>query len=126
MKIDTFCNNLLHLISEDKLQQVVKKLRIQLNDSPHLNEIILHSARLTELEKKERIGIINLEDSLVNRNKLRIALLNLIEEVRSNVQDNPELMQEFDNFAVKNQIGGNQQNHYGTGDNILGNKIVNN
>lgn len=126
MKIDTFCNDLLHLISEDKLQQAAKKLRNQLKGSPHLNEIILHSARLTELEKKERNGIINLEDSLLNRNKLRIALLQLIEEVRTNVHDNPELKQEFENSAVQAQFGGSQQNHYGTGDNILGDKTINN
>lgn len=69
------------LIREDNLSEAIKELQSLASTNKYLNELIVHEARYNSLRRKTRMGVVPLEFSEVEENKLRFALLELIDEI---------------------------------------------
>lgn len=124
MNIQEFSETIGDLVGKDKLKEAISLLHQLLKDSPQLDEVILQSARFTDLMKQIRSGTISLEDSTITKNQIRIAILSLVEEIKENVLASPVLQKEMNNKTQTNHLTSIQQNHYGQGDNIGGDKII--
>ncbi|MEM1214064.1 MAG: NB-ARC domain-containing protein, partial [Bacteroidota bacterium] len=79
MKQSTYFQHLRDLLAKDELATVLAQLQAIDQASPYFNEIIGQSARLANLQYHIRTGQISAEDATVNRNQLRLGLLDLID-----------------------------------------------
>jgi len=75
--------NIKSLIAEDNLIEAIEKLNTIINDDSQLNELVIQSARIHELSKELRIGIISNEDASIIKNKIRSGVLELISIIKS-------------------------------------------
>lgn len=96
MNIEDFSTKVLDLIGNNKFNDAIKLMRQLLNESNHLNEVLAQSGRYMELERQERLGIVNYENATVEKNKIRFALLGLVEEIRESVSENTTIRREFE------------------------------
>lgn len=108
--INTFQSQIESLISKDELSSAIQLLHQLLQDSPRLDEAILQSARLTEVKKQIRLGLINYEQANLTKNQIRAGLLELLEEIGEQSAV-PAIRSEVERYAVrisgKNIVGGN-------------------
>ena len=127
MEIQNYCDFIGNLVGQDKLKEAVNLLRKLLENSHRLNEVILQSSRLTGVEKQIREGTINFEDASLTKNKIRMAILSLTEEIRSIGENHDEVKKEINSYIKADENTSNriQQNHSGKGDNIAGDKTIN-
>lgn len=70
-------------ISEDKIESVLNELNQNLASSRFHDEIILQQAKLTNLNKQERLGLLSFEEASRIRNRIGYQLLEMLEEVRN-------------------------------------------
>jgi hypothetical protein len=126
MVITKFTDTIGELIAKDDLPQAIDLLFKLLQKSPKLDEIILQSARFSDITRQIRTGTVNFEDANVTKNKIRYAILDLLRDVEENVELNDALKREIEALPEDNLKPTFSQVHHGSGDNIIGNKIVNN
>ena len=126
MNFDQFSANILSLIGQGKLDQAIQSLSTFLKHTPAADEMVLHSARNQDLKKQIRQGTISLEEADVTKNKIRLAIMELLHEVEEAYLQNPSVKAAVDSsltrLAAEKKI---TQIHYGSGDNVAGDKIVN-
>ncbi|MBK8563570.1 MAG: hypothetical protein IPN76_09540 [Saprospiraceae bacterium] len=85
----------------------------------------MQSSQLSDIMRQIRNGVVSFEDANVTKNKIRMGILSLANEIEETVQNHEDLKNEL---AIKNESEYKptiQQFHYGTGDNVGGNKITN-
>ncbi|MEZ5041621.1 MAG: hypothetical protein R2828_17135 [Saprospiraceae bacterium] len=108
--IQPFLTQVEDLIAKDELGSAIALLHQLLQDSPKLDEAILQSARLTEVKKQIRLGLINYEQANLTKNQIRAGLLELLEEIGEQ-RAIPAIKSELERYAVrisgKNIVGGN-------------------
>ena len=121
MKFETYKNEIRNLIASDNLSAAIEKLKLLTQNSPALNEkIIIQSARHQHIKKEIISGVNPVESANLNKNQIRLALLDLISEIEELIQQNPKIKKELDraisNIESKNVIvdgnisaGGNVQ-----------------
>ncbi len=109
------------LVGENKLTEAINYLRALLKNSPKLDEVLLQSGRLTEVMHQIRIGTIDNEEANRTKNKIRWGLLEFVRELDAISENNPELLKEPISNATPIKI---KQNHTGSGDNVIGSKVV--
>ena len=110
-----------NLITTNKLGKALKSLRKMLKNSPHLNEIIVHSARYNELKEKIRLGVIDAEDESISKSKLMLAVLELVDEFEGVYEDNDDTVKnEMEAFVYSRGIV--KIKHKGTGDIVMRDK----
>ena len=100
------------LLANDDLQSIFKQLKTLFEHSPKLSEIIHQNARFSAITKQIRLGIVSYEDATMTKNQIRLAVLELIDEIE--IQgDSPELQEEVQNAISivnsKNVVTGNIQ-----------------
>ncbi|MDJ0601654.1 MAG: hypothetical protein QNJ37_22760 [Crocosphaera sp.] len=125
------------LIQQTDFPNAINQLLELTKDSNYYNEVILHSANFKELQKNDRQGILSPQDILQQKNRLTSALLDLINELNSNITQptnnnvqNSDLLDiikllankpiNIENKAVSQ--GNITQTHSGSGDNVAGDK----
>ncbi len=147
-KISDFTEQLLSLISEDRLPEVIQTLSQLLKDSPQLNDFILQSARYHDISRQIRNNTIDFEKANVEKNKIRMALMDIIYQMEKGTESQPSMAKEVSDFLekekesshqinIKNTINGgnnhifqgfsnvkNAQFHSGSGDNVGGDSKV--
>lgn len=126
MKVKMFNEKIGNLVGENKLDEAIELLSFLLKGSPKLNEVIMQSSRLTDLMRQIRNGTINFEDANITKNSIRMAILSLAEEIEEKITEDENLQKEFNNHSGKIATPKIIQNHSGSGDNVGGNKIINN
>lgn len=126
MNINNFSEQIGGLIGKDQLQDAIALLHKVLKNSPLLDEAIMHSARYSDLTKQIRLGIIDFQQAGIEKNRIRYAILDLIRDIEENVELNPIISNEVKNLPEEKPKTDVAQFHYGSGDNVVGNKIVNN
>lgn len=114
------------LVGKNELKSAIKLLHQRLKTSPKLDEVIVQSSRLSDLMKQIRNDTISFEDANITKNKIRMGILSLVSEIEELVLNDVELQQEFKEKMKEQPEPKTQQIHYGSGDNIAGNKTVNN
>lgn len=125
MNILNFTNRIGDLIGKNDLQTAISELREFLQRSPKLDELIIQSARYNDITEQIRLGTVDFENANITKNKIRYAILDLVREIEDNASLNSELKNELeslDEIRIETNI---IQNHYGSGDNVGGNKIIN-
>jgi Effector-associated domain 11 len=106
-------------ISSDKIEEAISLLKAFIANSPISAEVAIHSAKYSDLAKQIRLGTLSLEQINVEKNKLRLALLDLAEELEKEISIETQTNAQTPTSKQPQQI------HYGSGDNIAGNKIIN-
>jgi hypothetical protein len=67
-----------YLLANDELDEVIEKLQVYVKESKLLDQIILSSARYSDVMKQIRSNTIHFEDAGVEKNKIRNALIEII------------------------------------------------
>ncbi len=125
MNVTSFTERVGDLVGKDDLKGAIALLHQLMKNSPRLNEVILQSARLTDLTRQISMGTVDFKAANITKNKIRMAVLTLCSEIEENVSQNPDLQEEMNQHSTEKYITRIQQNHYGTGDNVAGDKVVN-
>ena len=124
MNANKFNKKIGDLVGQDRLIEAITLLSKTLKGSPKLNEAIIQSSRLTDLMKQIRNGTVNFEDSNVTKNKIRIAILSLSDEIEQKVNSDDYLKKEFESKSSSSIRFNINQSHSGSGDNVGGDKIT--
>ena len=106
MSLKSFSEEIGRLISSDNLEVALKKLSHFFANSQALKNIILQSARLKDLKEKIILGVISFEDENITKNKIRLAILDILEELEEGSKaDNKieQLIEDTLSSLAKNQ-----------------------
>ncbi len=95
--------HLKELVSQNKLAEAIANLQDLFQGSQALNEVILQSSRFNQLKESIRTGTIRLEDANIERNKLTLALLEIIDEFTAELDTHPTLSQEVGDLIQGDQ-----------------------
>lgn len=79
------------LIAKDKIKEAIESLQQLLNGSPLLDEVILQSARYTDLKKQIRMDTLEYEKADISKNKLRLALLEMVGELEDKAEQDEKV-----------------------------------
>ena len=109
------------LVAKNRIPEAITVLRESLPPGSRLEEAVLQSSRYTDVMQRIRTGTLTAEQADVEKNKIRMAVLNLASLVDEIVAERPELAPPPPRIGT--QI--NQQ-HSGSGDNVGGDKIITN
>ncbi len=95
-----------NLIAQDELKQAIEKLRLLLKGSPMATEIIVQSARYNDVMKQIRLGTISSEDSNLTKNKIRFALIQMVEMIEEEASKNEVFKEELKKIdkGLKNNL----------------------
>ena len=115
------------LIGKDELEEAILMLNKLLEKDKRLDELILQSARLNDIEKQIRLGIVDFKNASLTKNQIRFGILSIVREIEKDLNSEKSyfknlklgsLMNKNEVFLKVNQV------HKGKGDNIAGDKIV--
>ena len=127
MSIEKFSSQIRELVGKDELKEAIKQLKNFLKESPKLDDVLMQSAQLSRLQKQIRNDTISFENAGISRNKIGSAILSLAVEIEDRVSSNEVLRKEFESqLMTDNKPTIINQKHTGSGDNIGGNKVINN
>jgi hypothetical protein len=114
-------DHIFDLVAKNRIPEAITVLRESLPTGGPLLEAVAQSGRYTDLMQRLHAGTLTTEQADVEKNKIRLAVLNLAGLVDEVVADHPELAPPPPSIGT--QI--NQQ-HSGSGDNVGGDKIITN
>ena len=95
MRAKEFFKRMRTLLAEDKLEIVLKELRVYLRNSQALDEIILYSARYSDVMKQIRLDVIDFENADIKKNKIRYALIDMIGMIEAAAEEKLEVVEEI-------------------------------
>lgn len=81
MNINAFTAAIRQKIAGDEIQEAIQALRGLLANSPQLNEVLVQSARYTDILKQIRLGTVDFEQANVTKNQIRLGLFDLLSEL---------------------------------------------
>jgi len=99
-------------IAKDELGKAIKKLSNLLKDNPLLDEIVQQSGRYNSLKRQIRLGILENEKIEISKNKIRLALLEMLSELdyeseneseNENVREGLKKQEEEKNTIIKSK-----------------------
>lgn len=126
MKASELTEHIGSLIGQDKLKEAMDEMRALLSSSPRLDELILQSARYNDLTGKIRMGTVSFEEADISKNRIRFALLDLLREVENGANSDPDVLAELERAQLSEDKPIIRQTHSGSGDNVGGDKVINN
>jgi Effector-associated domain 11 len=104
-------NNVIEMVGKDDLDGAINSLCLTLKNSPKLDEAIMQSARLTDIMKQIRLGIVDHQQANLTKNQIRFGILDLVREIELCIEENPNLkevpknLQPIKNVGILNQYG---------------------
>ena len=101
MNFKEFIGQLRKYLAEDKLNLVLQQLQTFLKNSPQLDQAILQTARYNDIRGQINTGIISHENANMEKNKIRKALIELLNEIEKSTKS-PDLVLEIEQ-AIKIQ-----------------------
>lgn len=114
-------DHIFDLVAKNKIPEAITVLRESVPAGGPLEQAVAQSGRYTDLMQRIHAGTVTTEMADVEKNKIRLAVLNLAGLVDEVVAEHPELAPPAP--RINTQI--NQQ-HSGSGDNVGGDKIITN
>lgn len=72
-----------NLLEKDQLDEVIIKLKKYITENDLQNQILLNSARNSDIKRMIRQGIVSFDDALIEKNKIRLALIEIINEIET-------------------------------------------
>jgi len=103
MEIDKYINSIRSQIAKNEIEGAISSLRLLLELSPKLDEVILQSSRFFDIRKQIRLGIVSEDMANLTQSQIQKGLLELLREIESNIE-NVEIAQEID--SAMNTING--------------------
>ena len=76
-----FLTNIRAKIARNELADALQSLRELLDNSPHLDEAIVQSARFHDIRKQIRLGLVSDAEADITQNQIRAGLLELLREL---------------------------------------------
>lgn len=87
------------LIAADDLSEALRLLQDLLKNSPKLNEVLLQSARLSDISRQIRLGIVHPDQANLTKDQIRNGLLELLVEIETQETALPDVRAELDRFT---------------------------
>jgi hypothetical protein len=78
-----FFDQIRELIARDELKTALTQLRLLLENSPKLDEVILQSARFSDIRRQIRLGLVSDKEANLTQNQIRTGLLELLREIET-------------------------------------------
>lgn len=69
-------------LTQNELNQVISQLKLLLDNSPKLNDLLIQSARYNDILLQIKQGVINYENTNISKNQVRLSLLELIDKIQ--------------------------------------------
>ena len=101
MKLKKFNEKIIKLIGKDNLDEAIKKLGNFLKSHPKTDELIIQSARYNGLKRQIRLGVIDWEKADLTKNKIRLALIELLDEIEEHHKQNEDIQKEIEKKITK-------------------------
>lgn len=95
----SFATHIRNLIAKDDFPTAIQELCALLKNSPHLDEAILQSARYNDITRQIRLGVVDFEAANVTKNQIRVAVLELLQEVEDLEQTQVPIKQEVAKYT---------------------------
>lgn len=99
MNNPSFIPQLRELIARDELKAAIDQLRIFLEKTPKLDEILHQSGRFENIRQQIRLGTVSHPEAKLEQNQIRAALLDLLSEIETQGQQ-PALRAEIERAVV--------------------------
>ncbi|MFN0016446.1 MAG: hypothetical protein ACKVU2_18040 [Saprospiraceae bacterium] len=99
-------------IGSDETAEAIRLLQNLLEKSPKLNEILLQSARLADIARQVRLGLVEDKQAALVKNQIRSGLLELVDEIEAQEQAMPEVREEIARVAASVTIVQNAEKIY--------------
>ncbi len=78
-----FFDQIRDLIARDELKTALTQLRLLLENSPKLDEVILQMARFSDIRRQIRLDLVSKKEADLTQNQIRAGLLELLQEIES-------------------------------------------
>jgi len=106
-KNHSFFTHIRQHIAEDELKEAIRLLQDLLQNSPKLDEAILQSARLSDVSRQIRLGLIDDKQAELTQNQIRMGVLELVDEIEAQQTASPEVQEELEQFMTMAIFGEN-------------------
>lgn len=100
----SFPEQVRQLIRTDDLPEALRFLQELLKNSPKLNEVLLQSARLSDIGRQIRLGLVDFNQANLTKNQIRVGLLELLAEIETQDYTLPEVRGELERFTTGKTI----------------------
>ena len=87
MKNTAFIEQIRDLLAQDRLQEALRQLNELLEGSPKLKQAIIQSRRYESIENSIHAGVVSFENANMEKNKIALSILNLLDELEGNTPD---------------------------------------
>ena len=121
MKLDNLSKKIFEYIGQDKLETAIDLMSDIFQGSNKLSEIIHQSGRLNALKNRIREGTITHEEINVDRNKIRLAIIDLLNDMDELSREDPVFKNELEAADEKNIIQNSKNVVIGGFSNVTGN-----
>lgn len=99
MNSPSFIPQIRELIARDELKAAIDQLRVFLEKTPKLDEILHQSGRFENIRQQIRLGTVSHPEARLEQNQIRAALLELLSEIETQGQQ-PALRAEMERAVV--------------------------
>lgn len=83
MNSTQFFDQIRALIARDEMEPALTQLRLLLEHSPKLDEVILQSARFSDIRRQIRLDLVSPKEASMTQSQIRAGLLELIQEIET-------------------------------------------
>ncbi len=120
--IPSFAKHIMQLIAKDEMKKAIEEAQNLLKDSPLFYELMLQSARYSDIMKSIRMGTIDDGQANITKNKIRYALIDMLRDMEESGETNEKIQSEVQSYLQKREsVTNNSANITGDGNfNIQG------
>ena len=97
----SYTDQIMKMIAENRIKDAIQEAQNLLKGSPEFYEITLQSARYSDVMQSIRKGTINFNDASVEKNKIRLALINMIQDLEESCNTNAAVQTEVQAYLDK-------------------------
>jgi len=123
MDIQSFLNKVRSLISLGELRETLTIINTLLRNCPHLNEVIGKDVKDDEILAQIHIGRLEVDNGHLSKKEATAKFLAFVQIIETLSEEHSDLRDELNN-ALSKDLKHILQYHTGTGDNVIGQKVV--
>jgi hypothetical protein len=101
MKLNAFSDKIHAFIRTGRMKEAIDAMLAFLEQTPYLVEVLAQSGRYAELKRQEHLGIVHFDYATIERNKIRVALLELLDEIREKMEIDERVQKEVNSANFK-------------------------
>ena len=114
-EIHAFTGRIRALVAKDDLKEALRQLRLLLDNSPALDEVLHQSARLQDIRKQIRMGKMDDEQASLAHSRINTGIVELLRELESPVEIQPAFRAEVERAAGQVLVEEMRVGHGGCG-----------